>query len=166
MSALRWIGNNLIVRFHTHSWKCLTLFNFFSQPDPVFLASQCGQSTSNPPSATIISVSDAHDYRLSSLGAAVEWCKMNNMLGLLLNAELLVSSTLLHLRHVSHWRVPPYVLIQYKIPPLIQGVRDFGLLVGIFGEPQHLTTLSAHDSYAVDACLQHGIMTFIDHSKR
>lgn len=60
--------------------------------DPVFFASLCGQAGVKPPSETALTVQDAHDYRLSSLGAAVEWCKLNNLLGLLLDAELLVSA--------------------------------------------------------------------------
>lgn len=59
--------------------------------DPVFFASRCGQTALDLPSATTFSVEDAHDYRLSSLGAAVEWSKLNNLLGVLLDAELLVS---------------------------------------------------------------------------
>ena len=62
-----------------------------SQEDPVFFASQYGQSNAACPSATALSLADAHDYRLSSIGAAVEWCKMNNLLGLLLDGNLLVS---------------------------------------------------------------------------
>lgn len=58
--------------------------------DPVFFASLCGQAGVNPPSTTALTVQDTHDYRLSSLGAAVEWCKLNNLLGLLLDSELLV----------------------------------------------------------------------------
>ena len=59
--------------------------------DPVFFASQCGRTCPRRPSATALSIDDAKDYRLSSLNCAVELCKANNMLGLLLDAELLVS---------------------------------------------------------------------------
>ncbi len=58
--------------------------------DPVFLASQCGEGPRAPPSATALSTDDAHDHRLWSLDAAVEFAKMNNLLGVLLNAGLLV----------------------------------------------------------------------------
>ena len=59
-------------------------------PDPVFFASHCGRHGRYPPSATALSVGDAHDYRLGSLNSAVELCKLNNLLGVLLDAELLV----------------------------------------------------------------------------
>ena len=58
--------------------------------DPVFFASQCGRASAHPPSATALAVQDARDYRVSSLNAAVEVCKANNLLGLLLDAEFLV----------------------------------------------------------------------------
>ena len=63
----------------------------FGIADPVFLASQCGESSRAPPSATALSTDDAYDYRLWSLDAAVEFAKMNNLLGVLLDAGLLVS---------------------------------------------------------------------------
>ncbi|KAL4241238.1 Peroxisome assembly protein 12 [Abortiporus biennis] len=116
----------------------------WKQPNyPVFFASHCGLSSPKPLSPTSLSVGDAHDYRLSSLGAAVEWCKLNNLLGLLLDAELL-----------------------HKVPALIQGVKDFGLLVGAFGGSEHMSNLSIHDSFAVDAYLQDGILTFYDYTRR
>ena len=62
----------------------------FGIADPVFLASQCGESSRAPPSATALSTDDAYDYRLWSLDAAVEFAKMNNLLGVLLDAGLLV----------------------------------------------------------------------------
>lgn len=64
--------------------------------DPVFFASQCGRTSAHPPSATSLTVQDAHDYRVSSLNSAVEVCKTNNLLGLLLDAEFLVSIPSLH----------------------------------------------------------------------
>lgn len=58
--------------------------------DPVFFASQCGRTNVHPPSATALSAKDARDYRVASLNSAVEVCKTNNLLGLLLDAEFLV----------------------------------------------------------------------------
>lgn len=58
--------------------------------DPVFFASQCGRTSVHPPSATALSAKDARDYRVASLNSAVEVCKTNNLLGLLLDAEFLV----------------------------------------------------------------------------
>ncbi|KAK7695463.1 hypothetical protein QCA50_000099 [Cerrena zonata] len=117
----------------------------WKQPNyPVFFASQYGQSNAACPSATALSLADAHDYRLSSIGAAVEWCKMNNLLGLLLDGNLLG-----------------------KIPSLAQGAKDFGLLVGAFGRPDDLSVFAGgNDTSGVDALLQDGILTYFDHSKR
>ena len=57
----------------------------------MFLASQCGEASRAPPSPTALDIGDAHDHRLWSLGAAVEFSKMNNLLGVFLDAGLLVS---------------------------------------------------------------------------
>jgi len=139
----------------SHSGRRNVVFTSFSpdvcaalnwkQPNyPVFFASLCGQGTTDLPSATTFSVEDAHDYRLSSLGAAVEWSKLNNLLGVLLDAELL-----------------------HQIPSLVQGVKDFGLLVGAFGNVRHLSAFGSPESTStVDAFLQDGILTYVDHSKR
>lgn len=59
-------------------------------PDPVFLASLCGESAHQRPSATALGTDDVYDYRFASLGAAVEFAKQNNLLGVLLDASLLV----------------------------------------------------------------------------
>ena len=71
----------------------LTTLRFSPRLDPVFFASQCGRTSAHPPSATALGVRDARDYRVSSLNAAVEVCKTNNLLGLLLDAEFLVRVT-------------------------------------------------------------------------
>ena len=60
--------------------------------DPVFLATQCGEHSRGLPSATALGVDDVHDYRFTSLDSAVEFAKSNNLLGVLLDAGLLVSS--------------------------------------------------------------------------
>ncbi|KAI0092627.1 hypothetical protein BDY19DRAFT_495425 [Irpex rosettiformis] len=113
----------------------------WKQPNyPVFFASQCGRTCPRRPSATALSIDDSKDYRLSSLNCAVELCKANNMLGLLLDAELLV-------------------------PSLVQAVKDFGLLLGAFGGIEHLAPLSTGENSA-DAFLQDGILTYSDYSKR
>ena len=56
---------------------------------------------------------------------------------------------------------------QRQIPSLVQGVKDFGLLVGAFGNVKYLPLLASPDSPgSVDAFLQDGILNFIDHAKR
>lgn len=44
-----------------------------------------------PPSPTALSPSDVNDRRLSSIAAAVDWAKSNNLLGILLDADFLVN---------------------------------------------------------------------------
>jgi hypothetical protein len=60
--------------------------------DPVFFASQCGRESALWQSLTALSVRDADDQRLSSLASAVAFAKSNNLLGVLLEAELLVNA--------------------------------------------------------------------------
>ena len=59
--------------------------------DPVFFASQCGQKSSVTPSRTALSVVDVTDRRLTCLGAAVKFSKKNNLLGVFVDAAVLVS---------------------------------------------------------------------------
>ena len=59
--------------------------------DPVFFASQCGQKGSVTPSRTALSVADVTDRRLTCLGAAVKFAKKNNLLGVFVDAAVLVS---------------------------------------------------------------------------
>ena len=60
--------------------------------DPVLFASSCGEVCANPPSTTTATPRNeaAHDLRLSSISAAVEFSKNNNLLGVLLDTYLLV----------------------------------------------------------------------------
>lgn len=59
--------------------------------DPVFFASQCGQKGSITPSRTALSVEHVTDRRLTCLGAAVKFSKKNNLLGVFVDAAVLVS---------------------------------------------------------------------------
>ncbi|KAI0650656.1 cyclin-dependent protein kinase inhibitor [Trametes meyenii] len=119
----------------------------WKQPNyPVFLASQCGEPSRAPPSVTALNIDDVHDFRLWSLDAAVEFSKMNNLLGVILDAGLLA-----------------------RVPSLIQGVKDLGLLVGTFGlgeELERLPASSGADVNGVDAVLHEGVLTYFNHGKR
>ena len=131
--------------------------------DPVFLASLCGEPSVARPSATALGTDDVYDYRFASLGAAVEFAKQNNLLGVLLDAGLLVSCPFLRLSsYNSYWQ-------QVRVPSLIQGVKDLGLLVGTFGTTEdvgRLPTSSGTDAFGIDAALQDGVLTYFDHNKR
>jgi len=119
----------------------------WKQPNyPVFFASQCGERSRWLPSATALSIDDVHDYRFSSLDSAVEFSKSNNLLGVLLDAGLLA-----------------------RVPSLIQGVKDLGLLIGTYGAQEDLSKLptsSGTDPNGIDAALQDGVLTYFDFYKR
>ncbi|KAI5124795.1 hypothetical protein M0805_005429 [Coniferiporia weirii] len=119
----------------------------WKQPNyPVFLASECGMQSGCPPSPTALSPDDVDDRRLSSIGAAVDWAKTNNLLGVVFDAGLLL-----------------------KVPSLIQGVKDIGLLLGVYGQPDQAVSLTKStdtDATLVDAFIQDGVVRFLDHSSR
>lgn len=60
--------------------------------DSVFLASECGVRGASLPSSTALGPEDVDDRRLSSISAAVDWARTNNLLGIFLDADLLVCS--------------------------------------------------------------------------
>lgn len=107
---------------------------------------------------------NADDRRLLSVSAAVDWAKANNLLGIFLNADLLVSS--LYERSLFNaYRIPP----QTKVPSLIQGLKDTGLLLGVYGEREQTSLLTDPldpDAIPVDAHFHEGVVSFLDHSSR
>jgi len=82
---------------------------------------------------------------LSSLGAAVEFSRANNLLGLFIDADLLI-----------------------PVPSLIHGIRDAGLLVGVCGPSDKSTTIASPitDRDPVDAVLRDNVVAYIEHSTR
>ncbi|KAI0921288.1 hypothetical protein AcW2_006306 [Taiwanofungus camphoratus] len=119
----------------------------WKQPNyPVFLASQCGEPSHSLPSRTALCMADVCDYRFSSLNSAIDFSKSNNLLGVILDASLLA-----------------------RVPSLIQGVKDLGLLVGTFGAKEDMSKLHASsdtDANGIDAALQDGVLTYFDYYKR
>jgi len=119
--------------------------------DPVLFASSCGEVGANPPSTTTTTprneASHAHDLRLSSISAAVEFSKNNNLLGVFLDTYLLV-----------------------KVPSLVRAVRGAGLLIAAYGIAENLANLVSStqsiDGGAVDAVFQDGVLVFHDHFPR
>lgn len=61
--------------------------------DPVFLSSRCGKNNLHLPACSYQMVDENQDDRLRSVSAAVEFAKDNNLLGVFVDAELLVRST-------------------------------------------------------------------------
>jgi len=119
-------------------------------PDPVLFASSCGEGRANPPSSTTASSirnKVTPDLRLTSISAAVEFSKNNNLLGVFLDTYLLV-----------------------KVPSLVRAVRDAGLLIAAYGTAENLANLvsstQSNDGGAVDAVFQEGVLVFHDHFPR
>ena len=78
-------------------------------PDPVFFASLCGREASVSPSPTSLANAEARDERSSSLESAVRFSKANNLLGVFIEGDILVSTHLavFHPKfHVTHRLFP------------------------------------------------------------
>ncbi|KAH9999500.1 hypothetical protein BJV77DRAFT_977559 [Russula vinacea] len=121
----------------------------WKQPNyPVLFASSCGEVGANPPSTTATIRNEATlDTRLTSISAAVEFSKNNNLLGVFLDTYLLV-----------------------KVPSLVRAVRDAGLLIAAYGTAENLSSLVSStqsiEGGAVDAVFQEGVLVFHDHFPR
>lgn len=58
---------------------------------------------------------------------------------------------------------------QARVPSLIQGVKDFGLLVGTFGlleDLERLPSSAGAEASGVDAVLHDGVLTYFNHGKK
>jgi len=134
--------------------------------DPVLFASSCGAVGANPPSTTaVIRNEPTLDLRLTSISAAVEFSKNNNLLGLFLDTYLLVGSLWLN-EALFRFTMPH----QVKVPSLVRAVRDAGLLIAAYGTAENLASLVSStqsiDGGAVDAVFQEGVLVFHDHFPR
>lgn len=71
-------------------------FSFLIISDPVFFVSRCGKNVTNfsVPTPTELSNDEANDSKLSVIGAAVEFARSSNLLGIFVDAELLVKFAL------------------------------------------------------------------------
>ncbi|KAF9263664.1 hypothetical protein L218DRAFT_959194 [Marasmius fiardii PR-910] len=117
----------------------------WKQPNyPVFLTSHCGKMSNSFSKHIAFDGGDPSDLRLASLGAAVEFSRMNNLLGVFVDANLLL-----------------------QVPSMIHGIRNAGLLVGVHGTSEKtitLTTSSGMDGCPVDAYLSDRTVIFVDPS--
>ena len=70
-----------------------------------------------------------------------------------------------------HSLFPPLytkIVIKGKVPSLIEGMKDAGLLVMTWGSGEMLASLaSIYEPYerTLDAILRDGVLTFLDHPK-
>ncbi|KAF8529169.1 cyclin-dependent protein kinase inhibitor [Hysterangium stoloniferum] len=113
----------------------------WKQPNyAVFFASDCGVWAWPSENDFVCSAQvDRRDRRCKSTAAAVDFAKWNNLLGLLINSTILT-----------------------KVPSLVQGIRDSGLLLAAFGSRE---SASQADLGTLDALMQNGVLTFIDHTR-
>jgi len=86
-SALNWKQPNC-KRLHGRSLAFLP----YHLPDPVFFASLCGRENAVNPSPTVLAHTEVGDERLLSLESAVRFSKANNLLGVIVEADILVSA--------------------------------------------------------------------------
>jgi len=86
------------------------------------------------------------DDRSASLSSAAEFAKSNNLLGLFVDAILLL-----------------------QVPSLIHSIRSTGLLVGVYGKVEDHTELisASHiDGTPVDAYVNGSTVVFVDNATR
>jgi CDK inhibitor PHO81 len=132
----------------------------WSFSDPVFFASRCGKDSIYSPSPTAQDTEEENDPRLSSIGAAVEFARVNNLLGIFADAALLVSTDTHFLDRTLFSESK-----KEQVPSLIDGIRNAGLLVGAHGEMKSLENLISPSSIKgtpVDASLSNGQVVFIN----
>ncbi|KAG6866498.1 hypothetical protein C0991_003042 [Blastosporella zonata] len=82
------------IAFASFSPDVCSVLNWKQPNYPVFFVSRCGKNSPSLPSPTALGTEEENDPRLSSIGAAVEFSKINNLLGVLVDADLLASAVL------------------------------------------------------------------------
>lgn len=117
----------------------------WKQPNyPVFFSSRCGKNNVHLPTCSYQLVDEDHDDRLQSVGAAVEFAKDNNLLGVFVDAELL-----------------------RQVPSLVDAMRTSGLIVGVHGSPTTLGSFTRgadSDFDPIDAFISQTAIFCLDHS--
>ncbi|KIJ70440.1 hypothetical protein HYDPIDRAFT_23545 [Hydnomerulius pinastri MD-312] len=132
------------IAFTSFSPQVCAALNWKQPNYPVFFSSRCGQISKDPgltaPNPELRDTGD--DHYSSSVAAGVDFAKMNNLLGVFFDSELLL-----------------------QVPSLIQGIRDAGLLVGIHGSPStpNVIVHSAENAH-VDAYIRDGSVVYMDRS--
>ncbi|KAG5716083.1 Ankyrin repeat protein nuc-2 [Termitomyces sp. T112] len=130
------------IAFASFSPDVCSVLNWKQPNYPVFFVTRCGKDSLSVPSLTALGAEEENDPRLSSIGAAVEFARINNLLGVFVDASLLV-----------------------QVPSLIHGVRNAGIIVGAHGKSEDLDILSATsdiEGTPVDAVLDNGKVVFTD----
>ncbi|KIO30526.1 hypothetical protein M407DRAFT_20415 [Tulasnella calospora MUT 4182] len=124
----------------------------WKQPNfAVFFASNCGLESSTGLDNANTPDRSTTDARCRSLDAAITFATANNLLGVMVVASLLA-----------------------RVPSLMAAVKDSGVLVAAFGSKDQTSLLTSSIppivdgaiSSTVDAVLQDGILSYIDHASR
>ena len=107
-SALNWKQPNckyLNNRHRSRADFCFSPLRCDLASDPVFFASLCGREASASPSPTVLAHVEAEDERSSSLESVVRFSKANNLLGVMIEGDILVNTHLTGSRlqfHIAH----------------------------------------------------------------
>lgn len=128
----------------------------WKQPNfSVFFASYCGLSRTgnaggglqyNQAGRLIPANRIEEDRRCTSIREAVKFAKANNLLGVMLDATMLVRCD----RSLSEMLAADIVCaLQVQIPSLIQSAREHGLLITTFGTASRVLLADAHMSDGV-----------------
>ncbi|KAH7888050.1 cyclin-dependent protein kinase inhibitor [Phlebopus sp. FC_14] len=137
------------IAFTSYSPQICAALNWKQPNYPVFFASRCRRvnrdvavGSTTPKFDRHRDTAVAYNHHSSSVAASVEFAKMNNLLGVFFDSELLL-----------------------QVPSLIQGIRDVGLLVGINGAPcsSNAAVHSAENAH-VDAYIHDGAVVYMDRS--
>lgn len=103
------------------------------------------------------------DLRQGSISAAVDFAKENNLLGILVDARLIVSRLVIH----SWVQLTIDLALQHQVPSIVQAVRDANILLGSFGLPDPITSgLPVNpdmEPLNLDAKLAQGVLTVHEH---
>ncbi|KAF9452150.1 cyclin-dependent protein kinase inhibitor [Macrolepiota fuliginosa MF-IS2] len=138
------ISNRSRVIFNSFCPSVCAALNWKQPNYPVFFSSRCGKNNQHLPTSSYQMVDEENDDRLGSVGAAVEFAKDNNLLGVFVDAELLV-----------------------QVPSLVEAMRNSGLIVGVHGNPATFTSLTHRieaDHNPIDAFISDTAISFLDHS--
>lgn len=118
-----------------------------------------------PPGQGLLPDEEESDNRCRSVGAAVQFAKSNNLLGVILNANLLVSlrsATVIGITDTCTFS-------KAAIPSLVQGAKEHGVVLVAFGSHSQLGKLdnvfagSPPDTPRIDAKLNDGVLSYIEH---
>ncbi len=99
----------------------------WKQPNfSVFFASYCGLSRSSPEGRMVPANRVEDDRRCTSIREAVKFAKANNLLGVLLDATILL-----------------------QVPSVVKSAKEYGLLICTFGTDRRIAVADAHMSKGV-----------------